>query len=189
METEKICPVWLGYTFLIPLRKFQHDPLKILGPYIKKGMTVMDYGCAMGYFSIPMTKMVSPGGTVYCVDIQKKMLEKLKKRAARYNVSGTIKALQAGKDFNPGDLAGKLDFVLLFAVVHEVPDQKQLFTDLYTVLRRGGKVLFSEPKGHVKVTDYERSLKLAEEAGFAVTGEKPVRNGISMVLVKEQASG
>ena len=30
METTSnhVCPVWLAYTFLLPLRKYQHDPVE-----------------------------------------------------------------------------------------------------------------------------------------------------------------
>jgi len=185
MENRHICPVWLGYSLLLPIRKLHHDPGKILGPYVKEGMTVMDFGCAMGYFSIPMAKMAGPGGIVYCVDIQEKMLAVLHKRALKHNVSNTIKLLEAGKNFNPDTLSEKLEFVLLFAVVHEVPDKKKLFIDLYKMLKPSGKILFSEPRGHVSPTDFEKSLQLAKESGLKVSGERPVRKGISAILVKE----
>jgi 2-polyprenyl-3-methyl-5-hydroxy-6-metoxy-1,4-benzoquinol methylase len=186
METNnnKVCPWWLGYTFLIPLRKYQHDPYKILGSHIKQGMTVMDYGCAMGYFSIPIAKMTGPNSRVYCVDIQEKMLVNLKKRAIKHNVSPVIKTLQVGKNFNPAGLKNQLDFVLLFMVAHEVPDQKNLFSDLYAMLKTGGKILFFEPQGHVKPEDFERSIQFAKAAGFKVSEEKPIKKGLGAFLVK-----
>ncbi len=184
MEKQHICPVWLGYALLLPLRKFQHNPKKILYPHIKEGMTVMDYGCAMGYFSIPLAKMTGAQGSVYCVDIQEKMLANLHKRAVKYDVSNVIKPLQVGKNFDPAELRGKLDFVLLFFVVHELPDKQQLFHDLYKMVKPGGRVLFAEPKGHVKSADFEKSLHLAREAGFNVMDEKPMRKGLSAFLTK-----
>lgn len=83
MKNLQICPWWMGYALLIPLRKLGQDPFKILNPYVKTGMMIMDYGSAMGYFSLPMAKMVGDKGKVYCVDIQKKMLEKLQQRARK----------------------------------------------------------------------------------------------------------
>jgi len=145
----------------------------------------MDYGCAMGYFSIPLAKMTGQKGTVYCVDIQEKMLANLHKRAVKHNVSDVIKLLEAGKSFHPAELTEKLDFVLLFAVVHEVPDKKQLFSDLYKMLKPGGKILFAEPKGHVKPAGFEKSLQLAEETGLEVSDEKPMRRGLCAILIKE----
>ena len=184
MENQRLCPVWVAYTFLLPFRKLQHDPKKILNPHIKEGMTVMDYGCAMGYFSIPLARMTGPSGTVYCVDIQEKMLSNLRKRAEKYDVSGVIKLLEPGKNFNPLELADMLDFVLLFFVVHEVPDKKQLFSDLYSMLRPGGKILFAEPKGHVIAANFKKSLQIAQEAGLKVSDEKPLRKGLSALLLK-----
>ncbi len=184
MEKQHLCPVWVAYTFLFPVRKLQHNPQKILGPYVKRGMTVMDYGCAMGYFSIPLARMTGPEGMVYCVDIQEKMLIKLEKRALKYNVAGNIKLLLVNKNYRPEELTGRLDFILLFNVVHEVGDKKQLFTDLFSMLKEGGKILFNEPRGHVSPADFERSLRIAEKAGFIITGDKPVKNGIPSLLIK-----
>lgn len=185
MEQHHLCPVWVGYLSLIPLRKLRHNPQKILGPYIKSGMTVMDYGCAMGFFSIPMARLVGEGGTVYCVDIQPEMLERLKKRAEKHGVSNIIRPLLVNSDYNPAELSGKLDFVMLFYVVHEVAEKKQLFADLAMMLKRGGKILFVEPEGHVTSDEFEESLRLAAEAGLELTDDKPVRNKLSAILIKK----
>jgi 2-polyprenyl-3-methyl-5-hydroxy-6-metoxy-1,4-benzoquinol methylase len=184
MERQHICPVWVGYTFLLPIRKFQHHPEKILGPYVKEGLTVMDYGCAMGYFSIPMAKMTGIKGAVYCVDIQEKMLSQLQKRAIKHNVFSTIKPLLVGKSFDPAELSEMLDFILLFYVVHEVPDKKLLFRDLFIMLKPGGKILLSEPKGHVSHRDFEQSLQYAKDAGLKVSDEKPMPGGLSVLLFR-----
>jgi cyclopropane fatty-acyl-phospholipid synthase-like methyltransferase len=45
-----------------PIRRLLHNPEKILGPYVKPGMTVMDVGCGMGFCSIAMAKMVGEDG-------------------------------------------------------------------------------------------------------------------------------
>ncbi len=184
MEIQSVCPWWMGYSLLIPIRRFQHDPYKILGAHIEQGMTVMDYGSAMGYFSIPMAKMTGPSGKVYCVDIQEKMLAKLKSRAENHGVLSEIQPLLVGKDYNPSELKEKLDLVLLFMVAHEVADQKTLLSDLFTMLKPGGKVLFFEPEGHVKREAFEKSIQLARGAGFHVAEEKPLKKGLCAFLVK-----
>lgn len=184
MENQSVCPWWMGYPLLIPMRKLQHDPYKILGPHIEQGMTVMDYGSAMGYFSIPMAKLTGVTGKVYCVDIQEKMLAKLNKRAIKQDVSSVIQPLLVGKNYNPSELKEKLDLVLLFMVAHEVSDQETLFQDLFIMLKPGGKVLFFEPQGHVKPEDFEKSIQLARVAGFKVAQEKPLKKGLGVFLVK-----
>lgn len=85
-ESHHVCPWWVGYFLINPLRKLSEDPEKIFTPYIKPGMTVIDYGCAMGYFSLPLAKMTGPSGKVRCFDIQERMLKKLGQRARKRNL-------------------------------------------------------------------------------------------------------
>jgi 2-polyprenyl-3-methyl-5-hydroxy-6-metoxy-1,4-benzoquinol methylase len=184
-KTESVCPWWMGYLLLIPIRKLGHNPKKILAPHIKPGMTIMDYGSAMGYFSIPLAKMTGSSGVVYCVDIQQKMLEKLQSRALKHGVSDIVKPLLIGKNYNPEELSQKLDFILLFAVVHEVPDKKQLFTDLYKMAKPGAKILFAEPAGHVSVAAFEKSISIAQAAGFTLMEEKPMEKGLSAFFTRK----
>jgi len=49
-------------------------------------MTAADIGCGMGYFSIGLAKIVKANGRVIVVDIQRKMLEVLEKRARNTGV-------------------------------------------------------------------------------------------------------
>lgn len=181
---NRVCPWWLGYFLLIPIRKFGHNPDKILGGHIREGMNVLDFGSAMGYFSLPLAKMTGDKGSVYCVDIQEKMLEKLQKRANKAGVGQIIKPRLVGKTYNTGELQDKIDFAMLFAVAHEVPDKEKLFADLYAMLKTGGKVLFAEPKGHVSPEEFEKSLQLAQSAGFRTTEDKPMPKGLSAFLIK-----
>jgi len=43
----------------------------------------LDIGSAMGFFSLPMAKMVGAEGKVVCVDLQQKMLDVLEKKSAK----------------------------------------------------------------------------------------------------------
>jgi 2-polyprenyl-3-methyl-5-hydroxy-6-metoxy-1,4-benzoquinol methylase len=183
-QVERVCPWWMGYLLLFPLRKLGQNPYKILSPYIKKGMNLMDYGSAMGYFSLPMAKMTGNTGAVYCMDIQEKMLESLQRRAKKRGVDHIIMPRLISDDYNFNELQEKIDFILLFAVVHEVPDKEELFKNLHYCLKTGGRVLFSEPKGHVSLENFNSSLKIAQRAGFKITDETPVPNGLGKILKK-----
>ena len=182
-QHQHICPVWIGYILLSPFRKLQQNPVRILSPWIRPGMQVMDFGSAMGYFSIPLAKLTGPQGKVYCVDVQDKMLEKLRARSVKHGVESIIETRLVNKDYNPAELEDTLDFVLLFFVVHEVPDKPALFRDIRLMLKKGGKVLVAEPKGHVSAADFTRSLDIARQAGFSVMDERPVQRTWSAILV------
>jgi SAM-dependent methyltransferase len=169
MEKSSVCPWWMGYMLLIPIRKISHNPQTIAGPYLKPGMKVIDYGSAMGYFSIPMARMVGAGGKVFCFDIQPKMFDKLTKRAVRAGVETIVEPkLITGNESDYYGMGQVADFALLFAVAHEVPDQESLFEHLYAMLKPGAHLYFAEPPGHVSASDFDRSIAMAEKAGFRI---------------------
>ena len=82
MKTH-VCPWWLAYTFDNPLRLRFHDSKKIFAPYLREGMSAVDIGCGMGYFSIGMAKIVGESGKIISVDIQQQILDTLLKRAEK----------------------------------------------------------------------------------------------------------
>ena len=54
------CPRWFGYFLINPFRRFLENPRRILGPLVREGMTVLEPGCGMGYFTLPLGRMVGP---------------------------------------------------------------------------------------------------------------------------------
>ena len=59
---NKVYPWWMGFMLLSPFRKFSQNPDEILSKYVLKGMKVMDVGCAMGFFSLPLARLVGEKG-------------------------------------------------------------------------------------------------------------------------------
>jgi len=183
--SEAVCPWWMGYVLLNPIRKLIQNPEKILGAYVAKGMSVLEIGSGMGYFSIPLAKMVGKSGHVLSVDLQEKMLASLMKRIQKTDVSGTIETHKcSAKSLLIDDFSGKFDFALAFAVVHEVPDQDRLFREIYAALKQDGKLLIAEPKGHVGENDLEKTVSLAEKEGFRIEQKPSIMKSRSVLLVK-----
>jgi ubiquinone/menaquinone biosynthesis C-methylase UbiE len=166
-----VCPWWLAYTFDNPVRKLFHRPQKLLAPYLAAGMRAMDVGCGMGYFSIAIAKMVGDRGKVFCVDLQRKMLEITEKRARRAKLSGRMVFCHCEPDHL--GITEKVDFILNFWMVHEVNDQKAFFSQLQSNLNTGGKILVVEPKIHVAAGDFQQTLEIAQSAGLRIS-EQPV---------------
>jgi len=164
---EHVCPVWVGYLLASPVRKIFQNPEKILAPYIRPEMTVLDVGCAMGFFSLPMARMVGPQGRVVSVDVQEAMLQSLNKRAQKGNVSDRIKTrLCRHNGLAIDDLKETIDFALAVAVVHEVSDAALFYSELYEALNHHGKLLVAEPKGHVSGKAFEKTVSKALQHGF-----------------------
>jgi ubiquinone/menaquinone biosynthesis C-methylase UbiE len=182
---HKVCPYWVGYLLVNPLRQLWHNPEEILRPFVTTGMTVLDIGSAMGFFTLPLAGMVGPNGRVLSVDVQEKMLRSLQRRAVKAKVSDRIimrvcKATSLGLD----GFEGAIDFAVAFAVVHEVPDARSLFAGVFQSLKSGGRCLIAEPKGHVSTHEFEQTLSAAEQTGFSVEGNPKISRCHTAVLLK-----
>jgi ubiquinone/menaquinone biosynthesis C-methylase UbiE len=177
-----VCPWWGGYFIDNPIRRLFHNPEKIVGPYVKPGMTVMDIGCGMGLFSIAIAKLVGGQGRVIAVDLQQKMLDVLWRRAQRAGVADRIQLHKCEEDCLGVD--AQADFALAFMMVHEVPDQRRLLGEIQACVKPGGKFLVAEPKIHVPGKAFGQTVATAEELGFRVAEEPRVHGCRAVVLEK-----
>jgi len=173
---HRVCPAWLGRLLACPLRRLIHNPDTILRPYLAPGMTILEIGPGMGFFTVPMAEMVGPSGKIVCVDVQPKMLAGLQRRVTKAGLAErVITRLCSADSLGVDDLAGRVDFALAFAVVHEAPDAWNLFVELQRALKPGASCLIAEPRGHVPTGDFEKTLLAAAEAGLEQTGRPPIR--------------
>ena len=182
----KVCPHWVGYLLASPLRRLFHNPRKILGPYVEPGMTVLDIGCAMGFFSLPLARMIGKRGKVVCVDAQENMLVSLQKRARKAGLADRIIPHLCPRDsLSLEAFANTIDFSLAFAVVHEVPDPSKFFAEVWRAMKAGSKCLVAEPKGRVSVENFVITLAAAGENGLRVMGNPEIARSRAALLVKK----
>lgn len=182
---DRVCPPWVGYLLLNPLRKLLENPDKLLGQFVRQGMTVLEPGCGMGYFTLPLARMVGAGGRVVAVEIQPKMLSVLSRRAQKAGLSERIE-LREGKTDSlcVEDLSAQVDFATALHMVHEVPDQVSFFTEVWNALKSGGKLFVVEPKHHVTQEEIEQSVAVAEKTGFELEGAVTKGGGRRALLTK-----
>lgn len=178
-----ICPWWGGYFIDNWVRRLLHDPAKIVGPYVKSGMTAMDVGCGMGMFSIEMARRVGENGQVISVDLQQKMLDVLRKRAEKAGVADRIQFHKCEADRL--GVKQPVDFALAMMMIHEVPDQQRLLREIHDSLKPGGELLIAEPKIHVPGKAFEQTVAIAKELGFQPKAEPKIHGCRAVVLVKE----
>lgn len=161
---DNICPWWLAYTFDNPFRHFFHNPEKMLGSYVSNGMTVLDVGCGMGFFSIGLAKLVGDKGCVIAAGVQPKMLGAMQKRSEKVGVSSIIRLHRS--EPNKLGVGTAVDFILAFWMVHEVPDPKLFFHQIRACLKSNGRILIAEPKFHVSSKRFREIVVLAQESGL-----------------------
>ncbi len=181
--SHRVCPWWLGYLLASPVRRLLQDPARILAPHVRDGMTVLEPGPGMGFFTLELARRVGPDGRVVAIDVQPRMLAGLRRRAARAGLSSRIEVRQARPDsLGLEDLAGRVDLVLAFAVVHELPAAERFFAEVRPTLAPGGTVLVAEPAGHVKARDFEETLAAAAHAGFRREPGPAIARSLTAVL-------
>jgi ubiquinone/menaquinone biosynthesis C-methylase UbiE len=182
---QHVCPWWLGYILVNPLRRLFEKPADILAPYVSAGMTVLEPGPGMGYFTLDLLRLVGSGGRVVAVDVQDRMLRGLRRRVDR---AGLLKGLDArlaqSASLGVADLKGRVDFVFAFYVVHELPDAGAFFAEANAALKPTGRVWMVEPSGHVSEAQFDEELRAAVDSGLFIAARPKMRRGRAALLAK-----
>jgi len=178
----------MGYVLASPLRRIFEDPGSMVEPYIQPGMTVLEPGPGMGFFTPELARKVGPRGRVVAVDIQTRMLAGLQRRLSRAGLSERVDArLGTANSLSLEDLREKVDFTLAVAVVHEAPSGSWFFGQVADAMKPGGTLLFAEPAGHVSDARFQAELEAAIARGFEVADRPAIRRNQAALLRKKAA--
>jgi ubiquinone/menaquinone biosynthesis C-methylase UbiE len=177
-----VCPWWGGYFIDNRCRRLIHKPEAILVPYVQPGMAMLDFGCGMGFFAIPMSRLVGEKGRVIAADLQQKMLDVLNKRARKAGVGDRIETHRC--QTNSLGVTGSVGFALAFYSLHEVPDAQSVIREIHGLIRPAGKFLIVEPIRHVNAAGFENLLSLSQEMGFTVTERPRIKLSRAALLLK-----
>jgi len=105
---------------------------------IADGSTVADIGAGAGWFTTRLARRVGPRGTVYAQDVQRQMLEAIRRRIAKEGLANVQTRL--GEGSNPNLPRGSLDAVLVVDVYPEVEDRIAFLRNLGTALKPNGRI-------------------------------------------------
>jgi len=111
---------------------------------LKPGDIVADLGAGSGLFEVPLAKAVSPGGTVYAVDIDEGFFADIRKRTAEAGLNNVHTVL--GKVTDPNLPVKNVDVAFFHDVLHHVEDRAAYLKSLGPYLK---------PAGRVVIIDYE----------------------------------
>lgn len=188
MGAGHVCPWWLGPLLVSPLRRLFESPERLLSPHVKPGMTVLEPGCGMGYFSLPLARLVGPDGKVICVDVQPRMIEGLRRRARRAGLLDRIEArVCTSGDLGLSAWSGRIDLAVAIHTVHEVGDEGAFLGQVAAALRPGGTLLILELRGHVGRDAFEATLRTAAGLGLVEKDRPAARRKLAALLVKRDA--
>ena len=105
---------------------------------IADGSTVADIGAGAGWFTIRLARRVGPRGTVYAQDVQRQMLEAIRRRVAKEGLENVETRLGAGSDPNLPEES--LDAVLVVDVYPEVEERVSFLRNLGAALKPNGRI-------------------------------------------------
>jgi predicted methyltransferase len=161
---------------------------------LEPGDTACDIGAGNGYHTLPMARMVAPGGLALGVDIQPEMLALLKQRAAEAgvaNVRGVLNT-QAGVGLPPGTC----DLALMVDVYHELAEPAAMLRSLHAALQPDGELVlveYREEDPAVPIKPLHKMSKAQVHTELTAHGFKLVRQRDDLpwqhVMVYQRADG
>jgi ubiquinone/menaquinone biosynthesis C-methylase UbiE len=87
---------------------------------IDKGMTVVDYGCGPGRYSVKIAEIVGEEGRVYAADIHELAIEGVRKRARKHNLDNIRPVLIDGYNSTlPDHMADLVCAIDMFWIIKE----------------------------------------------------------------------
>jgi len=112
---------------------------------IKRGYTVLDFGCGEGHYTIPLAKVVGERGKVYAVDKDKNILNTLK----YFTEKKDLKNVEIVNSETKISLeSNSVDVVICYDVLHYEKDRSKIYKEVKRVLKNSG--IFSVYPKHNK---------------------------------------
>ena len=180
---NRVCPVEKAGSLDSFFRRLMQNPHRILKPYLRDGLTVLDFGCGPGFFTVEAARLVGATGRVIAADLQEGMLHIVKDKISGTELEDRV-ALHRCEPDRIG-LTETVDFVLMFYVVHEIPDKDNFFKEIAYILKTGGQALIVEPPFRVNEKAFSVTLAKAGAAGLTVTGRPKMFFNKCAVLKKD----
>ena len=103
------------------------------------GATACDIGAGPGYFALRMARVVGPKGHVFAVDVEARILERLREHLAGAGARNVTPVLALGGD--PLLPPASCDLILVVDTFHHFPDGVAYLRRLTEALRPGGRLV------------------------------------------------
>ena len=141
---------------------------------IKPGCYLLDFGCGLGFNTIPAAEIVGPKGKVFALDVSGQAIEVLKKKAKKNNLKNIEIILS---DCDTGLESNSMDIVYLHNTLPLIKNKKDVLDEIYRVLKINGRLSyvsrpFSRIAGDNSMTDEELREYLEAKNKFKLIKSK-----------------
>ncbi|KKL87809.1 hypothetical protein LCGC14_1931020 [marine sediment metagenome] len=129
-------------SFFFKIRDKFNPPIeKIRKASIKKGDTVLDYGCGSGSYTIVGAEEIGPNGKIFAADIHPLALNKVRKRAEKKSFNN-IETIQT--ECYTGLNDESIDVVICFDVIHDTQNRNDILKEFHRVLKSKSILSFDD---------------------------------------------
>ena len=158
--------------------------------HIADGSSVADIGAGAGWFTIRLARRVGPNGVVFSQDVQREMLEAIRRRVSREGLQNVQTRLGDGS--NPNLQVTGLDAIVVVDAYQEVEDRVTFLKNLAEALKPNGLigVVNWNPgrggPGPPETVRVEKSSVVADvrAAGLRIVDEETLPYQYMLVLAK-----
>ena len=132
---------------------------------IREGQIILDYGCGIGSYTFPITKLVGNSGRVYALDKEPVAVTRIEEEAKKQGLRNIITILSDRETSLRDD---SVDVVLFYGVLPEIKDKESVLRELHRVLKPDG---YLSTRFCFRIKK-DRILEIMESAGFSLTEQK-----------------
>jgi ubiquinone/menaquinone biosynthesis C-methylase UbiE len=153
---------------------------RIEGFHVREGMTVVDYGCGPGRYTIRLARLAGDRGKVYAVDVQPLALAYVRRKMGEQGLTNVVPILASGYQTTIPDHVADMIFVL--DMIFGVKEPLTLLGELHRICRHEGVLIVDD--GH---QPRARTIQMIQQSGVW-TIEKQSRDHLRCVPVWKKAT-
>ena len=132
-------------TFIMSVFKiFRNIDNEIYFTGIKLGYTVLDFGCGLGFNTIPASKIVGHEGKIFALDNNRKAIEIVRRKFEKYNLKNILTILS---DCDTGLIDNTIDVVFLHNTFPMIKNKKGVLNEIHRVLKIKGILSYMSRTG------------------------------------------
>ncbi len=125
-------------------RRFRNIGEEINLAGIKKGLYVLDFGCGLGFNTIPAAKAVGKKGRVFALDISEQAISITTKKVRKHKLDN-VELIQSDCDTGLEDKS--VDLVYLHNTLPIVKEKQKVLDEITRVLKTGGRLSYMSRVG------------------------------------------
>ena len=119
-------------------RKWQNPEAILSEIGLKPGMTFLDIGCGLGYFTLPAAKVVGAKGKIYALDVSAENIAALNRKTKLAGIKNVV--TRVAKAETTILCQACADIVFFGIVLHDFQDPIKVLANARLMLKPGGKL-------------------------------------------------